>query len=86
MAWSGIAARNANKNATKKLIVSYTQSMSDDNQNEVKTDDIPRHKEITPDPADDFEMTNQADQQENNEIFGKIGKMVNGSIIKLINY
>eukprot|EP01084_Bolivina_argentea_P173478 300489_1 len=57
MSWSCVVQSNSNKDPKKLLIKHNIHDTS--KQNCINNDGIPRHKEITPDPADDFVMTNQ---------------------------
>ena len=61
MAWASIADRNC-KRLTPKLKVILNITNNDTHIQNV--DDIPRHREITPDPADDFIMTNKKEYKE----------------------
>ena len=56
MAWASIAAKNVNK-SPPILLIKYNVSNLDESKESIK-DNIPRHREITPHPADDFIMTN----------------------------
>ena len=58
MAWASVATKISSK-ATTKLIIKYNNITNKPNTKTKKEDDIPRHREITPDPADDFIMTNK---------------------------
>ena len=58
--WASVINTNKNKSKySKQLIVKYNVTNNDNTiQASESKDTIPRHKEFTPDPADDFIMTN----------------------------
>ena len=54
--WASVAQANKQHKNHTQLIVQYNIPQSKKQQ--TKVDDIPREREITPHPADDFTMTN----------------------------
>ena len=78
MSWASIARNidKSNARSTPQLLVQYNIPSASSLSNNEVTDHIPRHREKTPHPADDFIMTNCSDLIANKTVNDKKKGMV----------
>eukprot|EP01084_Bolivina_argentea_P103176 184836_1 len=58
MSWASIVSDKSRNERCRSTSLKVQYSFTPNEPTQIEIDDIPRHKEISPDPADDFVMTN----------------------------